>query len=162
MGLMSVPGLAVLYGGLVKRKFAVNSAMMVLYAFAAVLLVWVLWGYNMGFGAPWKLGPGILSAIVGMPGPVLGAGVVQARAVIPLLQSAMPAMRFPGSALIYFQFAFAAITPGLLAGAVLGRMNFKAWMLFVPIWSTLVYSVVAFMMWGGGWLAQLGAVDYSG
>jgi len=162
VGLMSVPGLAVLYGGLVQRRFAVNSAMMVLYAFAIVLVVWVLWGYRMSFGFPWKLGPGILSAIVGSPGSVLGASSLQTRAGIPLLASAMPGLKFPQSAMIYFQFAFAAITPGLLAGAALGRMNFKAWMLFVPLWTTLVYCVVAFSLWGGGWLAQLGAVDYSG
>ena len=162
VGLMSVPGLAVLYGGLVQRRFAVNSAMMVLYAFAIVLVVWVLWGYDMSFGFPWKLGPGILSAIVGTPGSVLGAAATQARAHIPMLASAMPALKYPQSAMIYFQFAFAAITPGLLAGAALGRMNFKAWMLFVPVWTTVVYSVVDFSIWGGGWLAQLGAVDYSG
>lgn len=162
VGLMSVPGLAVLYGGLVKRKFAVNSAMMVLYAFAVVLVVWVLWGYDIGFGSPWKLGPGILSALIGQPGTVLGVAAEQVRAQIPMLVSALPKLRFPGAALIYFQFAFAAITPGLLAGAALGRMNFKAWMIFVPVWTTLVYCVVAFMLWGGGWLAQLGAVDYSG
>jgi Amt family ammonium transporter len=57
---------------------------------------------------------------------------------------------------------FAAITPILIAGSVLGRMNFKAWMLFVPLWSTFVYTVGAFMLWGGGWLAQMGAFDYSG
>lgn len=162
VGLMSVPGLAVLYGGLVKRKFAVNSAMMVLYAFASVLIVWLLWGYDLGFGHAWKLGSGILSEIVGQPGSVLGAAAMQSRAVIPLLQSGLPALHLPGSSLIYFQFAFAAIAPCLLAGAVLGRMNFKAWMIFVPLWSTIVYSVMAFMLWGGGWLAQLGAVDYSG
>ena len=64
--------------------------------------------------------------------------------------------------MIFFQFVFAAITPILIAGSVLGRMNFKAWMLFVPLWSSIVYSVGAFMLWGGGWLAQMGAVDYSG
>lgn len=162
VGLMSVPGLAVLYGGLVKRKFAINSALMVLYAFAMVLVVWVLWGYQLGFGNPLKLGSGILSSLIGIPGPSLNSGALQGQANIPLLASGMPGIRFPGSALIYFQFVFAAITPALLAGAVLGRMSFKAWMLFVPIWSTAVYSVNAFWMWGGGWLAQLGAVDYSG
>ena len=62
----------------------------------------------------------------------------------------------------YFQFVFAAITPILIAGPVLGRMSFKAWMLFAPVWITLVYTVGAFSLWGGGWLAQLGAADYSG
>ncbi len=162
VGLMSIPGLAVLYGGLVKRKFAINSAFMVLYAFAAVLIVWMLWGYQMGFGVPMKLGPGILSNFIGTPGAALGHVVEEARANIPLLNSAMPKLKMPGSSLVYFQFVFAAIAPGLLAGAILGRMNFKAWILFVPIWTTLVYSVGAFWLWGGGWLAQLGAVDYSG
>jgi Amt family ammonium transporter len=64
--------------------------------------------------------------------------------------------------MVYFQFVFAAITVIILGGALLGRMNFKAWMLFVPLWMTAVYPVGAFMIWGGGWLSQLGAVDYSG
>ena len=68
----------------------------------------------------------------------------------------MPPLHFSGSAMIWFQFVFAAITPLLIAGSVLGRMNFKAWMIFVPIWSTIVYSVGAFSLWGGGWLAQRG------
>ncbi len=162
VGLQSVPGLALLYGGIVKKKWAVNSAMMVFYAFAIVLITWVLFGFSMGFGQPLHLGPGILSALVGVPHSVLSALEMQPQASIPLLKGLMPAFRFPQSSLIYFQFVFAAITPVILAGGVLGRMNFKAWMIFVPIWSTLVYSVNAFMLWGGGWLAQLGAVDYSG
>lgn len=162
VGLMSVPGLAVLYGGLIKRKFAVNSAIMVIYAFSIVMIVWVLWGFKMGFGAPLKLGPGILSGMVGIPGPILNSLSELGQAQVPLLTAAMPAMHFPSASLAYFQFVFAAISPAILAGAVLGRMNFKAWMIFVPLWSTFVYSINAFMLWGGGWLGQLGAVDYSG
>src|SRR6202011_1083700 len=63
---------------------------------------------------------------------------------------------------INFQFVFAAITPILIAGSVLGRMNFKAWMIFVPLWSSLVYTVGAFSIWGGGWLSQMGVQDFSG
>lgn len=162
VGLQSVPGLAILYGGIVKKKWAVNSAMMALYAFAIVLVSWVLFGYSMGFGEPLKLGPGILGGIVGIPHTVLSELTMQSQASIPLLKGLMPAFHFPQASLIYFQFVFAAITPVILAGGVLGRMSFKAWMIFVPVWSTLVYSVNAFMLWGGGWLAQLGAVDYSG
>ncbi|WP_028962870.1 ammonium transporter [Sulfobacillus thermosulfidooxidans] len=162
VGLQSVPGLAILYGGIVKKKWAVNSAFMVLYAFSIVLVSWVLFGYSMGFGTPLKLGPGILGAMVGVPHPILGSLYEQGQASVPLVSGAMPPFQFPGSTLVYFQFVFAAITPAILAGGVLGRMNFKAWMLFVPVWSTLVYSVNAFMLWGGGWLSQLGAVDYSG
>lgn len=162
VGLQSVPGLAILYGGIVKKKWAVNSAMMAFYAFAIVLVSWVLFGFSMGFGEPLKLGPGILSAVVGMPHAVLSQLTMQSRASIPLLKGLMPKFQYPQSSLIYFQFVFAAITPIILAGSVLGRMSFKAWMIFVPVWSTLVYSVNAFMLWGGGWLAQLGVVDFSG
>jgi Amt family ammonium transporter len=162
VGLQTVPGLAILYGGLVKKKWAINSAMMVVYAFSIVLIIWMLWGYNMGFGVPWHLGPGILSNLIGKPGPALSSSALEGRANIPLLDGLMPPMQMPGAALIFFQFVFAAITPAILAGGVLGRINWKAWMLFVPLWSSLVYTVNAFMLWGGGWLAQLGAVDFSG
>lgn len=162
VGLMSLPGLAILYGGLVKKKWALNSAVMCFYAFSVVLITWSLWGYNMSFGAPANLGPGILGGIVGIPHPAIGAAQELGQAVIPSAAGALPALRYSGSAMIYFQFVFAAITPLLIAGSVLGRMNFKAWMIFVPVWSTVVYSVGAYSIWGGGWLSQLGAVDYSG
>jgi ammonium transporter, Amt family len=126
------------------------------------LVVWTLFAYNMGFGSPAKLGPGVLSNLIGIPGSILGAGSEEGRASIPLLSGLMPDFRFPGSALVYFQFVFAAITVIILGGSLLGRISFKAWMLFVPLWITLVYTVGAFLLWGGGWLAQLGAVDYSG
>jgi Amt family ammonium transporter len=161
VGLMSLPGLAILYGGLVKKKWALNSAVMCFYAFSIVLIVWSLWGYNMAFGTP-APGMGPIQNWVGIPGPALSASAELGQATIPLLASGMPPMHFAGAALVYFQFVFAAITPLLIAGSVLGRMNFKAWMIFVPVWSTLVYSVGAFWIWGGGWLASIGAVDYSG
>jgi Amt family ammonium transporter len=162
VGLQSLPGLAILYGGLVKRKWALNSAMMCFYAFAAVMVVWALWAYNIAFGTPLHLGPGILASFIGTPGPAISARQQLGQGLIPLAASSMPAMRIPGSAVVYFQFVFAAIAPLLIAGAVLGRMNFKAWMLFVPLWCTFVYSIGAFWLWGGGWLAQLGAVDFCG
>ncbi|BBD73165.1 hypothetical protein HS1genome_1554 [Sulfodiicoccus acidiphilus] len=72
------------------------------------------------------------------------------------------ALNIPNSTLIFFQFVFAAITPVLLVGGVMERMNFKAWIPFVPLWSLLVYSPVAYWLFAGGWLNQLGAVDFSG
>ena len=162
VGLQSVPGLAILYGGLVKKKWALNSAVMVFYAFSIVLVCWALWGYNMGFGAPANLGPGILSQVVGVPHPAISADGELGQAIIPAAAAGMPPLHFGGSAMIFFQFVFAAITPVLIAGSVLGRMNFKAWMIFVPLWSSIVYTVGAFMLWGGGWLAAMGAADYSG
>jgi Amt family ammonium transporter len=162
VGLQSIPGLAILYGGIVKKKWALNSAVMCFYAFSIVLMVWMLWAYNMSFGSPATLGPGILGNIVGIPHWATMPGSELGQATIPLAASGMPPLRFPGSAMIFFQFVFAAITPILIAGSVLGRMNFRAWMIFVPLWTTFVYSVGAFMLWGGGWLSQMGALDYSG
>ena len=66
------------------------------------------------------------------------------------------------STLVYFQFVFAAITPILMLGSVLGRINFKAWIPFVLLWSSLIYTVNAFLIWGGGCFAQQGALDFSG
>ncbi len=162
VGLMSLPGLAILYGGLVKKKWALNSAVMCFYAFSAVLLVWMFWGYNLSFGQPTPLKLGPLANFWGTPVPALGVDAEIGQAQIPLAGGGFPPLRMPGAAMIYFQFVFAAITPLLIAGSVLGRMNFKAWMIFVPIWSSLVYTVGAFSIWGGGWLSQLGALDYSG
>ncbi|WP_267595718.1 ammonium transporter [Carbonactinospora thermoautotrophica] len=162
VGLMSIPGVALLYGGLVPRKWVVNTMLMVFSAFSVVLIVWVLWGFKMGFGSPVKLGPGILGSFVGHPAPVLGPAAEQGRASIPLLEGAAPEFRFPQSSLVYFHFAFAAITPVLLLGSLIGRISFKAWLLFVPLWSTLAYSVNTFLLWGGGFWAQQGALDYSG
>jgi Amt family ammonium transporter len=161
VGLQSVPGLAILYAGLMKRKWALNSALMVLYAFAMTLLVWTLWSYNMGFGSSAKL---FGQDIIGIPSPVNFASSEISQATIPLLtrSGGLPPLRFPLSAMVYFQFVFGAITVIILGGALLGRMSFKAWMLFVPLWMTVVYPVGAFLIWGGGWLAQQGAVDYSG
>lgn len=163
VGLMSLPGIAVLYGGIVQKKWAVNTMLMAFSGFSLVLLVWVLWGFNMGFGAPLHLGPGILGNFVGIPHTLLGDGV-QGQANIPLLNGGMPGFRFSTTTLAYFQFVFAAITPLLFLGSVVGRINFKVWLLFVPLWSTLAYSVNAFLLWGGGWWAQAprGALDFSG
>jgi Amt family ammonium transporter len=171
VGLMSIPGIAVLYGALVQKKWAVNTMLMAFTGFSLVLVVWVLWGFKMGFGEPQKLGPGILQSAVGKPRSILGADN-QNRAVIPLLDGAMPKFRFSETTLAYFQFVFAAITPLLFLGSVVGRMNFKVWLLFVPLWSTFAYSVNAFLVWGGGFWAQphtgaikawtTGALDFSG
>ncbi|NNN11968.1 MAG: ammonium transporter [Acidimicrobiaceae bacterium] len=164
VGLMSVPGLAVLYGGIVQKKWAVNTMLMAFSAFSSVLIVWVLWAFNMGFGTPIHLGPGILGGLVGSPHSVLGHVGEQSQANIPLLSGIglMPKFRFPQSSLVYFQFVFAGITPLLFLGSVLGRMNFRAWLVFVPLWTTFVYSVNAMLVWGGGYWAAKGAVDYSG
>jgi len=152
VALQSVPGLVILYGGIMPRKWAINSAFMAFYGFAATLIAWVTWAYKMGFGEQWI-------PIAGIPGPLLGIGNLLTQAELP---AAAITTNFPTSAMCYFQFVFAAITIVLIAGAYLGRMNFLAWMIFVPLWITLCYTVGSFSLWAGGFLYKLGVLDYSG
>jgi Amt family ammonium transporter len=156
VGLMSIPALAVLYGGLVQKKWAMNTVIMVFATFALTLITWVLWAFKMGFGTP------LISTFVGDPRTVLGAAAEEGQANIPLLNGLMPSFRFPEASLVYFQFVFAAITPILFIGSVLGRISLKAWMIFVPLWITFAYAVNAFLLWGGGYWAGKGALDFSG
>jgi ammonium transporter, Amt family len=155
VGLQSIPGLTILYGGIVKKKWAINSAFMAMYAFASVLVVWVLFDYKMSFGEQWF-------PFLGYPGLATSATYTLGQATIPAAADGMPALTFPMATLMFFQFVFAAITVIILAGSLLGRMNFTAWMIFCPIWMTLVYTVGAFSIWGGGWLASMGVADFSG
>ncbi len=157
VGLMSIPALAVLYGGMVQRKWAVNTMMMVFSTFCLTLIVWVLWAFKMGFGQPWIGGA---LHLLGKPGPAIGSSGEQGQANIPLVS--MPRFRFPQGSLVYFQFVFAAITPILFIGSVLGRIKFKVWLIFVPLWITFAYAVNAFLLWGGGFWAGKGALDFSG
>jgi Amt family ammonium transporter len=155
VGLQSIPGLVVLYGGVVKKKWAINSAFMSMYAFASVLVVWVLFAYNMAFGPQWF-------PFLGKPLLAVSALFTTGQATVPAAASGMPPMAFPMATLMYFQFVFAAITVIILAGSVLGRMSFRAWVLFCPLWMTFVYTVGAFSLWGGGWLGSMGVADFSG
>ncbi|CAL5420369.1 unnamed protein product [Camellia sinensis] len=158
VGLQSMPGLVILYASIVKKKWAVNSAFMALYAFAAVLLFWVLLCYRMAFGD--KLLP-----FWGKAAPSLGQQFLVRRAAVPEsahFETLMIEPFFPMASLVYFQFTFAAITMILLAGSVLGRMDIRAWMAFVPMWLVCSYTVGAFSLWGGGFLFHWGVIDYSG
>jgi Amt family ammonium transporter len=152
VGLQSVPGLVVIYAGIVKRKWAINSAFMAFYAYAAVMICWVLWAYKMAFGKQ-------LLPFVGVPGPLVTVENEIAQAILP---ASGVSANFPMSTMCYFQFVFAAITVVIIAGSFLGRMNFIAWMFFVPLWLTLSYTVGAFSLWGGGFLQVMGVIDYSG
>jgi ammonium transporter, Amt family len=178
VGLMSLPALAVLYASLVQKKWAVNVLAMMFAGFSLVLIAWVLWNYKMGFGGT-SLGHGVVNGVqtqyndpkvgtlkhffdnfLGRPGQILNAASEQGQAV-SAANTVIP-FHFPTDTLAYFQFVFAAITPLLFMGSVLGRIKFSAWCLLVPAWSTCVYAVDAFMLWGGGYFAQEGAVDFSG
>lgn len=164
VAIQSMPGLVILYGSIVKKKWAVNSAFMALYAFASSLLVWMLVGYRMAFGE--KLLP-----FWGKAGPALSESYLIKRSNLPAtvlyfnngtLETAPVEPFFPQATMVIFEFTYAAITVMLLAGSVLGRMNIKAWMAFSPLWLIFSYTVGAFSLWGGGFLYQWGVMDYSG
>ncbi|MGH9092393.1 MAG: ammonium transporter [Acidimicrobiales bacterium] len=173
---MSLPALAVLYASIVPKKWAVNVLAMMFAGFSLVLVAWVLWSYKMGFGST-SLGGGVHNGVqtqltgvgwwthfwenfVGKPGQITNSYSEQGQAV-SASNTVIP-FHFPTDSLAYFQFVFAAITPLLFLGSVLGRIKFSAWCLLVPLWSTFVYAIDAFLLWGGGYFAQEGAVDFSG
>lgn len=148
---LMTPAVAFFYGGMTRAKASLNMMMMVFGAFAVTAVVWVLWGYSE------TAGKGI-GAIVGNPGEYFGLS--------SLLDDGHGAMVAVG-----FGATFAIITAALIAGAIADRAKFGAWMVFVPIWITLVYCPLAFMVWGdgglmadGGWLARTFApvIDYAG
>jgi Amt family ammonium transporter len=162
VGLMSLPGIAVLYGGLVRKKWIVNTMFMTFMAFSITLVVWLLWGYNLAFGPASHFGAtgSFWSNFIGHFTPLATSGSEQGQAVSGA--NTLVPFHFPTATLAYFQFVFAAITPILFLGALVGRLKFKAWLLIVPLWITLVYCVDAKLLWGGGFFAIKGAVDYSG
>jgi Amt family ammonium transporter len=143
-----------------QKRWSINSMMLTFATFSIVLVVWVLFAFKMGFGTPWHglSHSGFFGNFIGKPGPVLSHTELQHQANIPLIGS----MGFPKSSLVYFQLVFAAITPILALGSVLGRVSFRAWIPFCALWITCVYAVDAFLIWGGGFFAHHGAVDYSG
>jgi Amt family ammonium transporter len=159
---MSLPGIAVLYGGLLQRKWVVNTMFMAFAAFSITLLVWVLWGYNLAFGPQSHFGPtgSFWSGFVGKFWPITSHFGEQNQAVSGA--NTLIPFHFPTATFAYFQVVFAAITPLLFLGSVVGRLKFKAWLLIIPLWITFVYCINAALLWGGGFFAQKGAVDYSG
>ena len=155
VGLMSLPGLAVLYASIVPKKWAVNVLAMMFAGFSLVLIAWVLWSYKMGFGAT-SLGGGVHNGIQTAAHAASGGSNTSSRtssgnrARSPTASAnrarrcRRPTPSFPSTSrptsLAYFQFVFAAITPLLFMGSVLGRIKFSAWCLLVPLWSTFVYG----------------------
>jgi Amt family ammonium transporter len=145
--LLMTVGLAFFYGGLVRPKNALNTMMMCLVALGLIGIQWVLVGYSLAFapGGPWLGG----LAWVGFRGVGLDPDPAYA-ATIPLQAHAM------------FQGMFAIITAALIAGAVVERMRFRAYAVFLVLWATLVYDPLAHWVWGGGWLQARGALDFAG
>jgi len=144
------PGLAFFYGGLVRAKNLVNTIMLSFMAISVVSIVWVLWGYSLAFGGGegWALNAlvGDLS-MVGLSGIAFEAS--EGDAYPPLLD-------------VIFQMMFAIITPALITGAFAERFKFTTYLIFLVLWSTLVYSPITHWVWGGGWISDVGALDFAG
>jgi len=147
--LMTVPGVALFYGGLTKKVNVLNTMFMSLIAFAITSIIWVLYGYQFAFGAD------TLGGIIGNPANLLFSG-------IGVEQLSTLATTVPETVFIAFQMTFAAITIALISGAVVERMKISSWMVFILAWVSLVYVPIAHWVWGGGFLAQLGALDFAG
>ena len=147
--LMTIPGLALFYGGLTKRENVLNTIFLSLVTFAVVSILWFVFGYDLAFGADtW----GIIGAL---KNPFFNS-VLESKNLAAL------APTIPESLFAVFQMTFAAITVALISGAIVERMKFSAWLTFIPIWLLIVYLPVAHWVWGGGWLAQLGVLDFAG
>lgn len=150
--MMTVPGLALFYGGMVRKK---NVLATLAQSFGATCIVTVLWmviGYSLAFTG--NTNPSINGFIGGFNQFLLGG--VTLNAANPL------AATIPESVYMFFQMTFAIITPALIAGALADRMKFSAFMWFMSLWLLLVYCPIAHWVWGGGWLGASGALDFAG
>ncbi len=145
--MLMTPALGFFYGGLVNRKNVLSTIMHSFFILALISVVWVLWGYSLVFD-------GDHGGIIG------GLDNIGLKGIAPT--DVMDAYGIPVYAFIAFQMMFAAITPALITGAFAERKRFKAFVVFSILWATLVYAPLAHWVWGGGWLAQLGAIDFAG
>jgi len=146
--MMTIPGLAFFYGGLVRVKNVLATLMQSFFMVGIITLQWVLIGYSLGF-AP---GNGLIGSLdwLGLHG-------------VGLEPNAAYAATIPHQAFMIFQMMFAVITPALMTGAFAERMKFSAFVLFSLLWATLIYDPLAHWVWGtGGWLRELGALDFAG
>ena len=144
---LMTPGLAFFYGGLAQRKNVLNTMMMSVAFMGLSSVLWVLCGYSLSFSG--DLG-GVIGNLKWFAFNGVGAEAGPYSDNIPNMGFAL------------FQMMFAIITPSLITGAVAGRMKFKAIFLFVFLWQFVVYYPMAHMVWGGGFLAQIGSIDFAG
>ena len=148
--LLMTPGLAFFYGGLVRKKNIVSTIMYSFVTIGLVGIVWVLWGYSLAFGN--DVGGWNLIGDLGW----FGLKDVSANEPGPYSDT------IPHQAFMIFQAMFAILTPALVTGAFAERMKFSALCIFIVLWVTIVYAPLAHWVWGGGWLGDLGALDFAG
>jgi Amt family ammonium transporter len=148
--MIMTPALGFFYGGLVRRKNLVSTIVQTISIFAVVSLVWALWGYTLAFSP--SVGYGIIGDL-----SKIGLNNV-GEAANSFYSNTIPELLF-----FAFQLKFAAITPALIIGAFAERIRFKALLIFIVLWTTLIYAPIAHWVWGqGGWLKDLGVIDFAG
>ena len=147
--MLMTPGLALFYGGMVRRKNVLGTIMQSFIALGVVSIIWILWGYSLAFGPDVGHFIGNLSWV-----GLRNVGLTPDPDYAPTV---------PHQAFMMFQMMFAVITPALITGAFAERFKFKTYLLFLVLWSTLVYAPIAHWVWGvGGWIRNLGALDFAG
>ncbi|PKJ53210.1 ammonium transporter [Bacillus sp. SN10] len=149
MVMLMTPGLALFYGGMVRSKNVLSTTMHSYSAMAIVSIQWIVIGYSLSFGSDWH---GLIGTLdwFGLNGVTYAPN--------PNYSSTIPHNLF-----MMFQLMFAILTPALISGAFAERMRFSAFLIFILLWTTIVYNPVAHWVWGvGGWLRELGALDFAG
>ena len=142
------PGLALFYAGMTRSKNALGTMMQSFAAIGVITLVWIFWGYSLSFGTDIN---GLIGGLdfLGMA----GVGMEPHESL---------ATNLPHMVFMIFQCMFAIITPALISGAFAERMRFSAFLLFIILWCTFVYSPLCHWVWGGGWMFKMGALDFAG
>lgn len=151
--LMSIPGIALFYGGLVRQKNMLSVIMQTMLIVGAVSLLWVAFGYSWAFDDSYAAEGSPLAVLIGGWGKSFLHGV----RLDTIMPTGIPELTFA-----MFQCMFALITPALILGAFAERVKFKGYMVFTLLWVTIAYFPMAHWVWGGGFLQQMGAIDFAG
>ena len=151
--LMTIPGIALFYGGLVRQKNVLSIVMQSLLIVAAVSIIWVAFGYSFVFGTSLAESGSPLGAVIGGFDKVFLRGITL---------DTLAAGQIPELLFVMFQCMFAIITPALILGSFAERVKFSGFLLFTVLWSILAYIPMAHWVWGGGFLQQMGAIDFAG
>ena len=151
--LMSIPGIALFYGGLVRQKNVLSIVMQTMLIVGAVSILWVAFGYSWAFDSSYETEGSALAGIIGGWNKAFLHGITTKS----LMPSGIPEITF-----VMFQCMFALITPALILGAFAERIKFKGYMVFTLLWVVIAYFPMAHWVWGGGFLQQMGAIDFAG
>nr|WP_242047146.1 ammonium transporter [Dysgonomonas sp. HGC4] len=151
--MMTIPGLALFYGGLVRQKNILSIMMQCLIITAVITIEWIAIGYSWVFGTGFMESGSSLGAVIGGFDKVFLHGITL---------DSLTAGNIPEILFVMFQCMFAVITPALIIGAFAERIKFSGFLLFTILWAILIYNPMAHWVWGGGWMQEMGAIDFAG